>query len=281
MFRIFAKALFCAAVCASSAGAAATPDPLAAFAPKRADFRGASAPADVRHIADWALDSGDHEGLPFAVIDKRGARVYVFTPVGRLQGDAPILLGRAIGDDFAPGVVDMEMDETRAWQRVTPAGRFRADEYRKPDGSRILWIDYDSAIALHKVRPIAADEDRLSRIASADPRQRRITYGCINVPVEFYDRVVHPTFNRTDGIVYVLPETRAAQTAFGSYAVASVTSRDAPVVLFRPDRAKAEHLSAPRRDDNAPDPFQRRSWQLLAAPAARQNAVSETADTEG
>ena len=47
----------------------------------------------------------------------------------------------------------------------------------------------------------------------------RISYGCINVPVEFFKRVVAADFTGTNGIVYVLPETRSAQQVFASYDV--------------------------------------------------------------
>jgi hypothetical protein len=36
----------------------------------------------------------------------------------------------------------------------------------------------------------------------------RISYGCIKVPVEFYESVVRPLFD-SSGIVYILPETRS------------------------------------------------------------------------
>ena len=39
------------------------------------------------------------------------------------------------------------------------------------------------------------------------------------MPVNFYDKVVSPAFTGTNGIVYILPETRTAQEVFGSYEV--------------------------------------------------------------
>jgi hypothetical protein len=37
---------------------------------------------------------------------------------------------------------------------------------------------------------------------------KRITYGCINVPVKFYEDVVLRTFTGTTGVAYILPETK-------------------------------------------------------------------------
>lgn len=276
MYRALATAFFGFLLCAASAGAGAR-DPLAGIKPKHADFGGVSAPRDVQRIAHWALDSGDHEGLPFVVIDKRAAHVYVFTPSGRLKGHAPILLGRAIGDEFAPGVIDMDMYETSAWQRVTPAGRFRAEQYRKSDGTWILWVDYDSAIALHKVVLNNGGEARQARLGSTDPAQRRITYGCINVPISFYDRVVHPTFRLSDGIVYVLPETRPVQAVFANYTVPHEAAGDAA----QESALSRSHAGALPHRRHAPEPFDRPASILLPLAVARQNGEIEGREANG
>ena len=41
-----------------------------------------------------------------------------------------------------------------------------------------------------------------------------VTFGCINVPVSFYDTVVHPAFTQTSGIVYILPEIKSISQVF-------------------------------------------------------------------
>ena len=62
-------------------------------------------------------------------------------------------------------------------------------------------------------------ERRAQRLASASPADKRITYGCIPVPIRFCEEVVSPAFKGTYGVVYVLPETRPARALFGSCAV--------------------------------------------------------------
>ena len=62
-------------------------------------------------------------------------------------------------------------------------------------------------------------------LASPTAADNRISYGCINVPVKFYEDVVSPAFKGTYGIVYVLPETRPAQQVFGSYPIEQSASR--------------------------------------------------------
>ena len=186
-----------------------------------ADFAGEAASIDARHVADWIAHSGDNGSLPFLIVDKASARVFVFEPGGRLRGAAPALLGSARGDHSVPGIGERQMARIRPHERTTPAGRFVAEPGRNLQGEDIVWVDYDSAVSLHRVRATNPRERRLERLASPTPADNRISYGCINVPAAFYDNVVRPAFSGTKAIVYVLPEVRSAREVFGSYDVAS------------------------------------------------------------
>ena len=193
------------------------PSPAASI--KRAVFIRVTPSRDVRHIADWVVDSGDNKGLPFVIVDKKDAKVFVFDSGGRIQGAAPALLGLARGDHTVPGIGDRELADMPPATRTTPAGRFVAALGMSTRGVDILWIDYDAAVSLHRVINTKPNERRLQRLASPTPLDNRISYGCINVPVQFYEKVVVPAFTGTDGIVYVLPEISPAHLAFGSYDV--------------------------------------------------------------
>jgi hypothetical protein len=185
--------------------------------PKRADFEQEHKSWDAGQVADWVVDSGDNRGMPFVIVDKRDAKVFVFNADGRLRGAAPALLGLARGDYSVPGIGDREFSDMRPEERTTPAGRFVASLGYNYKGKDVLWVDYDSAVSLHRVITTKPAERRLQRLATPTPLDNRISYGCINVPTEFYDRVVSPTFTGTKGIVYVLPETRANSEIFASY----------------------------------------------------------------
>jgi hypothetical protein len=196
-----------------------TPPEVAGNRAKRASFGPASASQEARHVAHWVVDSGDNLHKPFVIVDKREAKVFVFDAQGTLRGHAPALLGLAIGDDSVPGIGVKKLSAIRPEERTTPAGRFVANLDKNLKGAEMLWVDYDTAISLHRVVTGTARERRAQRLASSAPSERRISYGCINVPVQFYDNVVSPAFTGTDGIVYVLPETRPAREVFGSYDV--------------------------------------------------------------
>jgi hypothetical protein len=165
-------------------------------------------------------------GMRFVIVDKVEARVFVFDADGRLLGAAPALLGLGRGDDIVPGIGDRKLSDIRPEERITPAGRFVACIGCNSHGKEVLWVDYDAAFSLHRVVTNNPKERRLERLASPRPLDHRISWGCINVPVNFYNEIVKPAFTETYGIVYVLPEKRSITEIFGSYYDAELARRD-------------------------------------------------------
>jgi hypothetical protein len=142
-----------------------------------------------------------------------------FYSAGRRLRSTPVLVGMGVGDTFEPGVVEMDMYLTKPSQRITPAGRFIAEEGVNLAHERVLWVDYDSGIALHKIPAKKTAQRRHERMRSAQPADHRITYGCINVPPAFYDQVVRKHFTAKGGVVYVLPDSLPLKAVFKSYDV--------------------------------------------------------------
>lgn len=178
----------------------------------KVDPVGASASALA--VAHGVLRSGDHQGLPFVVVDKIHAQVLVFSGTGRWLGTAPALLGLTRGDEAVAGLGERPLSLIQPHERITPAGRFVAELDRNAAGQTILWVDYEQAISLHPVRSLNTQERRLERLASVSLQDKRISYGCINVPARFWQAVVLPTFLNTQGIVYVLPDSRPLASMF-------------------------------------------------------------------
>ena len=189
----------------------------AAEAPARADFKAEPASQDTRLFADWVTVSGDNRGLPFVIVDKVAAQVFVFHPDGRLRGSAPALLGLARGDQSVPGIGERKLSSIRPDERTTPAGRYVASLGNDLGEKDIVWVDYAAAISLHRVVTSNPRERRLQRLASASAADNRISYGCINVPAKFYDTAVRPAFIGTNGIVYILPEVAPIRSVFPAY----------------------------------------------------------------
>ena len=174
-----------------------------------------AASAPVQQVATWVVASRNNQTLPFLIVDKAQARVFLFHADGKPVGSAPALLGLARGDDSVPGIGERKL--ASPGERTTPAGRFASALGRNLLGEEILWLDYDAGVSMHRLIPGTPQEQRARRLASPTPTDNRITYGCINVPTAFFEQLVRPAFKRAGGIVYVLPETRPLQNVFGAY----------------------------------------------------------------
>jgi len=175
------------------------------------------APDTVKKMAGWVLDSGDNRGMPFVIVDKSDAKIFVFGKSGEMLGTAWALVGLAHGDDSIPGIGTMPLAQITPDMRTTPAGRFIAILGHDLGKLNVLWVDYPTAISLHRVINTNPAERRLERIVSKAPADHRISYGCINVPAQFFDSVVDPAFRETQGIVYILPEVKEMRAVFPAY----------------------------------------------------------------
>lgn len=187
---------------------------LAFAGPGQADEPATDASSAAGQITAWVLETADNQGLPFLIVDKVNARVLAFDRDGQLLGAAPVLLGLAHGDVSPPGIGQRPLSAITPGERITPAGRFLASTGENLGGKGILWIDYESALSLHPVVTTRAADRRLQRLASAAADDNRISYGCVNVPAEFYQDVVQRAFDGTTGIVYILPEQRSLAEVF-------------------------------------------------------------------
>lgn len=171
------------------------------------ELRRRAASPNVRAIVQHVLKSADNQGRPWAVVDKQRARLFVFAADGHLAGATPALLGLARGDFSAPGVGRKAASYIPPDERTTPAGRFMSRPGRNLKGEAVIWVDYATAVAIHRLRPAPAYQRRAQRLASVTADDNRISLGCVVVSGKFYDRVVAPLLGQAFGVVYVLPET--------------------------------------------------------------------------
>lgn len=174
----------------------------------------ATGPIDTAAFAQRAVAAGDNQQQPFAVVDKKNARLSVYSADGTLKASSPVLLGLAHGDDSVPGIGERPMAQIKPDERTTPAGRFVSEPGRNTSGEDIVWVDYDAAISMHRVRATNKVERRLQRLASPTVADNRISYGCINVPASFYDTHVKPMLGTRRAVVYVLPESSPMPSHF-------------------------------------------------------------------
>jgi hypothetical protein len=171
-------------------------------------------PDDATLLSRWIASSGDNGGRPYAIVDKKAAHAFVFAADGSLVGATPVLLGLARGDHSVPGVGDLAPADIPVADRTTPAGRFVSRPGKNLTGEEVVWFDYHAGLAIHRLRPNAAHAARLQRLEAGRPDRRRVSAGCVVVPVAFYEEVVAPVLGRSRAVLYVLPEVRSPQDVF-------------------------------------------------------------------
>ena len=94
---------------------------------------------------------------------------------------------------------------------------------------------------MHRVRAIEPAERRLERLAFPGTDDNRISGGCINIPIRFYENVMQPAFAAGRGTVYVMPEARALTEVFSIFHGARYESAPAATCV-QPARLQAANL---------------------------------------
>lgn len=181
--------------------------------PDKAFFASEEADLTVHEVADWIVNSHDNKEMPFVIVDKKQAKIFVFRKEGLIIAASPALIGQAIGDYSFPGVGDKKLSDIKPYERTTPAGKFLARRGLNLDGSEVIWIDFDTALAIHPVSN-NPKKHNLLRLSSSSSKEKRSTLGCVTVTKDFYISIISPLFAHGNGLVYILPETTPASEFF-------------------------------------------------------------------
>ena len=167
----------------------------------------------VQQFAQDVVRSADAEGRTFGVIDKPSATLWIFDAQGRPVASSPVLVGQALGDVAPPDIGTRPLSKVKLHEKVTNAGRFVTEAGSNHKGEDIVWLDYNAALSMHRVRNVPG-ESRTKRLQTPTVADNRISFGCVNIPASFYDRYIDPLFSRSKGVVYVLPETKPIASLF-------------------------------------------------------------------
>jgi len=138
-----------------------------------------AASPDVRAVAQWAVTTHDHGGLPFVVVDKSQARIYAFDPQGRLRGSAPVAFDA--GDS-----------------RPLPAGRFVAEPLTTAGTAAVIWTNGATRLA----------------VRSDEPQPATASESALHVAPEFWHECV-AALRLQPSVAYVLPQTVPAGSVIG------------------------------------------------------------------
>lgn len=164
-------------------------------------------------VLGWISSARDNGRLPYIVIDKPAATMFLFDAKGKQLAKAPVLLGIALGDDATPGIGSKNLSEIGPAEKTTPAGRFLARYGIAAGKQKVLWVDYATSVAIHTIPTGKPKEQRVKRMLSKSSEDNRITFGCINVPKAAYAKV-QQQFGKKGGYVYVMPDIKPVEDVF-------------------------------------------------------------------
>lgn len=152
------------------------------------------------------------------IADKPRGTLHVF--YGRTYfASSPMLYGRLRKDDFPGG--SMEASYTLAiplsQKMVTPAGMFPlTKQLNDPTyGTTLDFAQYkDYRLAIHPVYLGSPAERREERLQTAAASDNAISFGCINVPADFFSNYLKPLKIGAGSTLYILPND---ETTFAKY----------------------------------------------------------------
>jgi hypothetical protein len=159
----------------------------------------------------------DNKGTPFIIADKPSAQVFLFKTDGSLIKSFPALYGKTKGDvlphPIGAQLTAAEINKTLDSQKITPAGVFDAVLIRGKDYPLQLSLKDAqgniSVIAMHQVYTGNIKERRLERLSSASITDNRVSFGCINVGLDNFNKYVVPNYGKGARIGVVPDETGA------------------------------------------------------------------------
>lgn len=154
----------------------------------------------IQTILKW--NEGKIDG-DFLVIEKVESTIYRVNNDGSIEAQSNALVGKDIKD--VPNM-DLYYKNPRLGTRITPAGVFRIKRYTSPKYGRVIaFLEGPKATtAIHRVYLGNVHERRDERIRSGNASDRRITFGCVNVPEEFLDQI----WDLPNGtLLFIIPET--------------------------------------------------------------------------
>ena len=167
------------------------------------------------------VEQNDNQGKQFIVADKQAGTLTMYTASGQQITSTPALFGKTEGDSVS--------------SKNTPSGRFETKQANvRTEGyggsAQVLTQNGQnlqlggSSYAIHRVYTKYASENRQGRLDTPTASDNRISHGCINVPVDFYDTYLD---SDQDTVVYVMPETDAGRTGvFNVVPTATQTTTD-------------------------------------------------------
>ena len=167
------------------------------------------------------VGQNDNQGKQFIVADKQAGTLTMYTASGQQITSTPALFGKTAGDSVSSKNTPSGRFETKQ-ANVSTEGYGGSAQVLTQNGQNLQLGG--SSYAIHRVYTKYASENRQGRLDTPTATDNRISLGCINVPVDFYDTYLN---SDQDTVVYVMPETDAGRTGvFNVVPTATQTTTD-------------------------------------------------------
>lgn len=167
------------------------------------------------------VGQNDNQGKQFIVADKQAGTLTMYTASGQQITSTPTLFGKTKGDSVSSKNTPSGRFETKQ-ANVSTEGYGGSAQVLTQNGQNLQLGG--STYAIHRVYTKYASENRQGRLDTPTATDNRISLGCINVPVDFYDTYLN---SDQDTVVYVMPETDAGRTGvFNVVPTATQTTTD-------------------------------------------------------
>ena len=182
--------------------------------------------AQALEVSRIAERNGDKT---FLMVDKARGEIILFEN-DKPSFSGPALTGASMGDRIPPKVLTFYNSHPLTTdQKVTPAGRFTVTPELDPEYGHVWTINEiqgkDWDIAIHRVYLGTPSEHREARIHSANPDDRHITFGCINVEPATIQVLARKLPRKGKVPLYVLPRDQSMTAAlFPRHAIATAAA---------------------------------------------------------
>ena len=154
-------------------------------------------------LASAQKDARTH-GKPFFIVDKAGGATHVFGASGSEEAVIPSLSGKGLGDIVDNSIPLKQMTDA---DKITPAGAFDIKGNDLDYGGATIFdgkAGDSSVVAIHKYYKDPSGK-RLEALLSNNAEDSRMSFGCVNVLDDDYDKFVKPNA-AVGNMVYVTPD---------------------------------------------------------------------------
>lgn len=190
----------------------------------------------------------------FFIADKPNGKIHLFDTDGKFLKSSDALYGKQAGDVLSEQIRTMKIEDMKDVDKITPAGVYNLSVSPSPDYTGGYTLRFNDnrgdlgGIAIHAVYTGNAMEKREAKLASKDPKDKKVSFGCINVDTKFFTGNIIPRIKQMENAgVVVIPDAQERLAMFVKPTLENVTVPAKEIKAA--DRAKMVARETPYYND--------------------------------